>query len=292
MITSVPCHDFRTDNAAEAMAPLIDGTRRVLDRLERPEMSRRRALSSTLTMAKWRCLTDPEAAGLETWEAWVTAMQVGSALFDSATAAEGPVPCRIGSAGEVKNLPATGPTPYTHAGAWLTSVYLATICRENDRLDRLMQVPVSFLRASVPEGAVLDDHVYDWVEALQSYWAGRATEMWDKLVSAVKGTDPEREGVTDKETMLKILYPPLELFHRFQLREIDQFNTALVDAATGHKQFWAGDPARALSGDGLVALAPLALACMAYDNEFPVKVESEYLPKHLLRRSWVGEFET
>lgn len=116
--------------------------------------------------------------------------------------------------------------------------------------------------------------------------------MWDKLVSAVKGTDPEREGVTDKETMLKILYPPLELFHRFQLREIDQFNTALVDAATGHKQFWAGDPARALSGDGLVALAPLALACMAYNNEFPVDVESEYLPKHLLRRSWVGESET
>jgi hypothetical protein len=243
-------------------------------------------------MAKWRCLTDPEAAKLETWEAWVTAMQVGCALFDSATAAEGPVPCRIGSADEVKNLPATGPTPYTHAGAWLTSVYLATICRENDRLDRLMRVPVSFLRDSVPEGAAFDDYVYDWVETLQSYWAGRATDMWDKLVAAVKGTDPEREGVVDKEMMLKILYPPLELFHRFQLRETDQFNGALVDAVTGHKQYWSGDDARVLSGDGLVALAPLALACMAYDNEFPIEVESEYLPEHLLRRSWVGEFET
>ena len=112
-------------------------------------------------MAKWHCLTDPEAAKLETWEAWVTAMQVGCALFDSATATEGPVPCRIGSAGEVKNVPATGPTPYTHAGAWLTSVFLATICRENDRLDRLMRVPVSFLRESVPGGAVFDDYVYD-----------------------------------------------------------------------------------------------------------------------------------
>ncbi|WP_435280362.1 immunity 49 family protein [Streptomyces koelreuteriae] len=292
MVTSVPRHGFRTDNAAEAMAPLIDGTRRVLDRMERSEMSRHRALSSTLTMAKWYCLTDPEAAKLETWEAWVTAMQIGCALFDSATATEGPVPCRIGSAGEVKHLPATGPTPYTHAGAWLTSVYLATICRENDRLDRLMRVPVSFLRDSVPEGAAFDDYVYDWVEALQSYWAGRATEMWDKLVAAVKGTDPEREGVVDKEMMLKILYPPLELFHRFQSQETARFNSALVDAVTGHKQYWAGDEARVLSGDGLVALAPLALACMAYDNEFPIEVESEYLPKHLLRRSWVGEFET
>ncbi len=255
-------------------------------------MSRHRALGRTLGMAKWRCLTDPEAAKLETWEAWVTAMQVGCALFDSATATEGPVPCRVGSTGEMKNLPATGPTPYTHVGAWLTSVYLATICRENDRLDRLMQVPVSFLRASVPDGAFFDDYVYDWVETLQNYWARRATEMWDKLVSAVKGTDPERESVTDKEMMLKILYPPLELFHRYQLREVDRFNEALADAVNGHKKYWAGDPARALSGDGLVALAPLALACMAYDNDFPIEVESEYLPKHLLKRSWVGEFDT
>ncbi|MFE7276725.1 immunity 49 family protein [Streptomyces sp. NPDC057623] len=285
-------HDFRTGNAAEAIAPIVKSTKEVLDEIETSADYRYDAQMLTLAVAKWRCLTDPMAGEFPTWEAWVTAMQVGSALFDSATAAEDPVPCRIGSTGEVKNLPATGPTPYTHAGAWLTSVYLATICRENYRLDRLMRVPVSFLRASVPEGAVFDDYVYDWVETLQSYWAGRATEMWDKLVAAVKGTDPEREGVVDKEMMLKILYPPLELFHRFQLRETEQFNSALVDAVTWHKQYWAGDEARALSGEGLVALGPLALACMAYDNEFPIEVESEYLPKHLLRRSWVGEFQT
>ncbi|CAL9444500.1 immunity 49 family protein [Streptomyces sp. enrichment culture] len=292
MVTNVPRHEFRTDNATENMAPLISGTRRILERLETSEMSRHRALSSTLTMAKWRCLVDPEAEKFETWEAWVTAMQVGCALFEAAMATEGPVACRIGSVGEVKYLPATGPTPYTHAGAWLTSVYLATVCRENDRLDRLMQVPVSLLRASVPEGASFDAYIYDWVETLQSYWAGRATDMWDSLVSAVEGTDPERNGITDKEMMLAIQYPPLNLFHRFQAREVDQFNGALLDAINGHKQYWSGDPARAVSGDGLVALAPLALACMAYDNEFPIEVESDYLPKHLLRRSWIGEYDT
>jgi hypothetical protein len=31
---------------------------------------------------------------------------------------------------------------------------------------------------------------------------------------------------------------------------------------------------------------------MAFDAGIPVDVESEYLPRHLLRRTWVGEFLT
>ncbi|MGW8703468.1 Imm49 family immunity protein, partial [Streptomyces eurythermus] len=33
---------------------------------------------------------------------------------------------------------------------------------------------------------------------------------------------------------------------------------------------------------GLVALAPLAITCMAHDAGMPVQIESEYLPKHLV----------
>jgi hypothetical protein len=29
-----------------------------------------------------------------------------------------------------------------------------------------------------------------------------------------------------------------------------------------------------------------------HDGEIPIEVESEYLPKHLLRRGWLGEFLT
>ncbi|MGW7314285.1 Imm49 family immunity protein [Streptomyces sp. NPDC054854] len=38
-------------------------------------------------------------------------------------------------------------------------------------------------------------------------------------------------------------------------------------------------------------VAVLVIACLAYDGGIPVRVESAYLPEHLLRRSWVGEFE-
>uniref|UniRef100_A0AAU1UPE7 Immunity 49 family protein n=1 Tax=Streptomyces sp. NBC_00119 TaxID=2975659 RepID=A0AAU1UPE7_9ACTN len=38
-------------------------------------------------------------------------------------------------------------------------------------------------------------------------------------------------------------------------------------------------------------LGRLALACLAFDSEFPVDSKSPYLPKCLLDRAWYGEFE-
>ncbi|MEV3989887.1 immunity 49 family protein [Streptomyces sp. NPDC049837] len=288
MVTRIRRHEFRTDNAAELMAPVIKGAQDVLQRVETSESDRFDALERTLAAAKWRCLTDPGVAEFPAWEAWVTAMQTGAALFDAGMAAEGRVPCRIGSMGEVRHLPATGPREYLHAGNWLTAYYLAVICRENERAHRLAQVPVSFLRAS---GAEFDEYVYPWVETLQHAGFQRP-EMWDTLVAAVDGTDPEGVRVASRELMLKILYPPIELFHRYQREQAEEFNKALADALTWHKEYWTANEARALSGDGLVALGPLAVACMAYDAGMPVEVESEYLPRHLLQRSWVGEYDT
>ncbi|MFB8206986.1 immunity 49 family protein [Streptomyces sp. NPDC056010] len=271
------------------MASLTESTHRVLDRLEVSEMSRARALECCLTVALSHCAGDPRSEKFETWEAWVTAMQVGSALFDSAAATEGLVSCRIGIADEVKRLPATGPTPYSHAGAWLTSVYLATICREEERLDRLMRVPVSLLRES---GAVFDEYVYEWVEALQGYWARRSSDMWSSLAAAIRHATPDSAQIADKESLLKIFYPPLELFQLYNRGEAEKFNSSLSEFLNWHRQYWAGDEARSLNTDGLVALAPLAIACMAFDNGFTLEVESDYLPKHLLQRTWIGEFAT
>ncbi|MFF1846674.1 Imm49 family immunity protein [Streptomyces sp. NPDC058232] len=47
-----------------------------------------------------------------------------------------------------------------------------------------------------------------------------------------------------------------------------------------------------MSSEGLVALEPLAMACLAYDAGFPLEIESDYLPKALVERAWVGKFDT
>ncbi|MEV5983961.1 immunity 49 family protein [Streptomyces sp. NPDC052051] len=272
----------------EALAPIVRSVEKVLSKLETSEFDRYDALDYSLTLAKWACLADPAVEEFVTWETWVHAMQVGSGLFISGAAPEGPVPCRIGSHGQIKNLPATGPKDYLHAGNWLTSYYLAVICRENERLDQLARIPVSFLRAS---GMEFDEYIYAWVETLQNAWLGRP-EMWDTLVSAIDGTDPAAPHIASAELMLKILYPPLEVFHRYQRQDPEPFNAALEKALAWHREYWTGNEARSRSGEGLVALGPLAMACMAFDAGIPVEVESEYLPKCLLERWWIGQFAT
>ncbi|MGD6742873.1 immunity 49 family protein [Streptomyces sp. BH106] len=275
------------DNAGDAMAPVVESAKDALAELETSEFDRYDALDLSLSVAKWACREDPAAAEFRTWEAWVIAMQVGSGLFLSGSAAEGPVPCRIGTKGETKSLPATGPQEYLHAGNWLTSYYLAAICRENERLDQLARVPVPFLRAS---GVEFDEYIYAWVETLQNAWFGRQ-ETWDTLVTAIDGTDPAAPHIASAELMLKVLYPPLEVFHRYQRQEPEPFNSALADAVTWHREYWSED-SRNTSSEGLVAQGPLAIACMAFDAGIPVDVESEYLPRHLLERTWVGQFPT
>jgi hypothetical protein len=283
---TVPRHVFPADNVARGVEVISRSASRAIDSLEETPQAFERALSVTLTEAKSRCVLDPLSGQFTTWAAWVSAMQVGSALFASVTAPESTVQCRI--AGKVRTIPATGPQAYSDAGNWVTSFWLAIICREQDRMTELCNVPVSLLRES---GADYDEYIYAWVEALQAYWLNRP-ELGDALVSAVDGTGPARAQAASPEMMLKILYPPLELFHRFVRQDHEQFNTALAESLQWHKEYWTADEDRAMRSDGLVALGPLAVACLAFDAGFPIEVESEYLPKALLEHAWAGELET
>lgn len=243
--------------------------------------------SSALSTAKLQTLDDPTAAKLETWEAWVMAMQVGSALFSSATAPEGStVECMIGH--KMRTIPAVGITHFVDAGTWLDAFWLTVVCRDQARMTHLCQVPIETLRAS---GAVFEEYIYYWVDALQAYWLERPG-LGDKLVAAFDGTDPDRLRFLDRETMLKVLYPPINLFYRFIGQDPDQFNEALIQALQLHKEYWNADPDREESGEGDIPLAILALTCLAHDAGRPIEVESEYLPEHLLKRSWLGEFPT
>ncbi|GGN96033.1 hypothetical protein GCM10011579_097040 [Streptomyces albiflavescens] len=244
------------------------------------------AFSRALSTAQLHCCYDPSANKSETWEAWVAAMQVGSALFASATAPEGTtVECMI--AHKKRTIPACGVKHFVDAGTWLEAFWLAVICRDQARMTQLCNVPIELLRAS---GAVFEEYIYHWVDALQTYWLERPG-LGEKLVAAFDGTDPDTLRFIDREMMLKVLYPPLNLFYRFISQDPVKFNEALVQAVQLHKEYWTADEEReSLTGD--VALAPLAIACLAYDAGRPIEVESEYLPENLLDRSWLGEFET
>ncbi|MEV8351099.1 immunity 49 family protein [Streptomyces niveus] len=102
----------------------------------------------------------------------------------------------------------------------------------------------------------------------------------------------ERVRIVGTELMVKIIYPSLELFQLYLRREEQAFKEAMMPALTWRKEYWTANEARSLSGDGLVALAPLVIACMVSDADMLIDVESEYLPKYLLRPTWAREFAT
>ncbi|MFD6968333.1 immunity 49 family protein [Streptomyces sp. NPDC059979] len=283
MVSIITRHSFPTEHAEAGLAVLQESAERWINGLEGDSSGLGEALDTTLMLAKARCLLDPRASIYPTWDAWVNAMQVGSAVFAAATTTEDHVQRRI--AHKDRTLGATGPQEYTTPGTWLTAFYLAVVCRERDRITALCRVPLSLLRKN---SSHFDEFEYAWIDTLQTYWLG-GDDLGRKLVAAVDGTDPE--VARDPETAGRLSYPPMEMFHRIVRADHDGFNRALTAALQLHGEYWSED-GQAIRASGLVALAPLAMACIAHDAGIPIEVESDYLPTVLVTRNWCGEFPT
>ncbi|MFJ9976347.1 Imm49 family immunity protein [Streptomyces cyaneofuscatus] len=180
MTTAIARHDLPAGPNAERLSEGLDEDLiEEIDDLETTAVLIDSALSSARLSLSARCVADPRASAIETWESTVNALQLGSALFAVTGARDSSVECRIKR--KLRTIPATGPMSTADAGTWLSAVWLAVICRDEDRAKDI---------------------------------------------------------------------------------------------------------------DGSIALGPLAIACLAYDAEFPLDNESDYLPKHLLQRTWLGEFPT
>lgn len=244
------------------------------------------AQDESVTYAQARVALNPRANLLETWDAVVGAMQVGSAAFAAASADEGTVRCRI--AHEVHTIHATGPQYYAHAGKWLTAFWFTVVCRDQARMNQMCDTPLSLLRSSGAEG---DEYVYRWVDTLQTYWR-EEPGLVEKLTATIKASEPDVATIAPRDLLQNILYPPINLFFHFLRKDHEGFNQALAESLELHKAYWSADDTRADDVDGYLALGPLAIACLAFDAGFPIEVESDYLPKHLLERTWVGEYET
>ncbi|MGW2253831.1 immunity 49 family protein [Kitasatospora sp. NPDC001660] len=150
------------------------------------------------------------------------------------------------------------------------------VYREKKRVKGCARYPLSMLRESGAKSAEFD---CAWIDVLQTYWIGGA-DLIPKLGTAIDATDPET--VADPETVTHLVYPPVELFHRFIRGNHAGFNRALVDALEWRKRYWS----RAARASGLVALAPLAM----HPDRGPVRVPAQRSTRtRLVRRvSHVG----
>ncbi|MFK0099138.1 immunity 49 family protein [Streptomyces sp. NPDC091040] len=257
-----------------------------IDDLERSSRLIDATFNSAMLSLRARCLIDPEAAAIETWESAVNALQMGSALFAVAGTGEGTVECRINH--KLRTIPAPGCRLVAGEGAWLTSFWLALICRDQPRLTQLSQIPLEQLRS--PQ-ALADEYLHHWIDTLQTWWL-RGPGLADKLIATIETSDPSIARVAPLDMLQGVLYPPINLFYHYVRKDEAGFAPALAEALQLHKAYWTLNEDRTTDTHGTIALGPLAIACLAYDADFPLDIESDYLPKHLLQRTWIGEFPT
>ncbi|MHA5054105.1 immunity 49 family protein [Streptomyces sp. SD15] len=281
----IPRHEFPTRNVPRILESHTEDFWEDVEGLHKEPSWFSNVLADAINLLGLRCVLDPEADKLETWEACVTAMQVGSALFASAQATTDSIECRIGH--EMRTIRA-GALPRAHAGNWLNAFWLACVCREKKRMTELCQFPASQLRQA---DGVFDEYIYHWAEALQAYWLKRP-EFGDKLVAAVDGTDPAALRHAPRDGVLQIMYPPMNLLTQLARGDQDKFNAELAKALEWHKDYWTRNEDRELTAQGLIALGPLAVTCLAAQAGFTITVESEYLPKHLIAGARINEFCT
>ncbi|MEU6398035.1 immunity 49 family protein [Streptomyces cinnamoneus] len=286
MTVTVSRQDYPKDGMA-AVIPVMEGSLDYsLEKFETSHDSRSGAVMAALNVALVRSAVDPRAAMRETWESWWLAMQVHSAVFAATTAPDREtVTCRIRR--EERHLATTGPQTYLSAHTWIDAFYLAIICRDAARLDMLARIPVSLLRAF---GGRLDEYAYAWVETLQSFWL-RRDDLGAHLVRGVKLCVPEQARTLDGDETAMLRRPPIMMLYRYLRGDVTGFNESLADALRQHKEYWTADEDRKVIIHGVVAIGPLAVACLAKANGLPVEVESGYLPEALLDFAWRGEFD-
>ncbi|WP_442807093.1 immunity 49 family protein [Streptomyces sp. NBC_01294] len=179
-----------------------------IGRLERRPHALRRVFNDALLHLGARCTVDPRAAKLETWEATVNALQLGSAIFATASATEGTVECRINR--QVRVLPAVDEDQsFTDLGTWLTTFWLAVVCRDQTRITELARFPLDRLHT-----AGFDEYVLQWVDTLQTYWL-QAPGLVEKLTRAVEMSSPEVAVQAPRGLLEAVLAPPINLFYLF-----------------------------------------------------------------------------
>ena len=243
------------------------------------------------------CLAmDPEVDRLETWEAWVAWMQVAEATLAVSTQEPGTRFTRMIDH-EERTLTAVEPDYFTNADNWIDAFCLAVTCRDQERYRSLCHIPAETLReAGESRGTKYNPHIYHLVSALQTFVLNRPGLM-DHLAKAMELSAPQNAELGTTEGLNKLVFPPLNTLLHLVRRNSDEFNEALAQGLELFGSYYTADEERAESLDGGTPLLLLALACLAYDTaqvdpNFHFEVESGYLPKHLLERSWYGEFPT
>ncbi|WP_306366547.1 immunity 49 family protein [Nocardiopsis sp. CC223A] len=279
--------DYRREASAR-------GKRLALRTLEREPSFLMMKVDAALDTARQGLLLDPSASRLETWEAWVFAMQIANALFQLSAVEPGEeAVLRVDH--EERRIKVRKRVPVARPADWETAFHLAVTCRDHERVRALCRIPVESLRKSASRGgSEYLEYTYAWIDTLQEFVAG-GPDLVDKLRRSMEWCDP-RAVPFGSESVALLAFPVLEVFRRLLMGDPEEFVKALIQALEDFKRFYGSPERDSKELGGVVPLSLLSLACLGHDKfrqqdpEFTLGIDSEYLPKHIVEASWYGEF--
>lgn len=249
-----------------------------------------------LTDARIAIAVDPVARYTETWYAWAAAMQMYSAIFAvGMTPKSQMIEYRI----DLKKRLLKGGGPEFRATTpanWETAFMLAITCRDQQRWTALANIPMDVLRGTAErEKIIYNEYTYHWIATLQAFIKNDRKTLFQELEKAIVLSGPEHVTFGREETD-KLVFPVMNTFRCLVQLDAPGFNEALAQGLELHKDYYTADEERSKKTAGIVPLGLLAMACMAYERnrshkDFPLEVESGYLPDCILRAAWYGEFE-
>ncbi|QKW32513.1 immunity 49 family protein (plasmid) [Nocardiopsis flavescens] len=254
----------------------------------------RRRVDAVLDTARQELLVDPSVSRLETWEAWVFAMQIANAAFQLSEVEPGQeAVLRVDH--EERRIQVAQRVPVARPVNWETAFHLAVTCRDHERVRMLCRIPVESLRESAARGgSEYLEYTYAWIDTLQAFVTG-GPDLVDKLRRSMELCDPESVPF-GSESVALLSFPAMEVFRRLLMGDPEEFVKALVKALEDFKRFYSSPELESGELDGVVPLSLLSLACLGHDKfrqqdpEFTLGIDSEYLPEHIVKASWYGEF--
>ena len=166
-----------------------------------------------------------------------------------------------------------------HVISWQLGFFAALAAREREATEVLTQVSEDTLRKGQAKAA---EWFYASFHALQAFVRKRS-DAEEKLVAAMKATDPDTCHPADRDYVLDIAWPVLELaWHAFR-RDNAAFDEAMWKALEGHRHYYTKTKAKR-DVLGVIALRPLAMAVWAKDLGVTTTIESDYIPRWIIDR--------
>lgn len=174
------------------------------------------------------------------------------------------------------DVPTKDPTDLSGPLYWRYGFYCALAARDDRALEKLSQASIDKIRHSISA----DECAFLHIEALQAYWH-RDPQAPQKLLEALRATDPDLIHPAAVDYTLHILVPEMELLYQLMLKNHQGFTTALEKSLLSQRAYYSkGQAIHDIFGQ--IAWGPLGLCCHAHDANWSIQIESGYIPASVI----------